>query len=136
MVVLTISPYRGNHQRFFPFAGFLGLTPVVIQGTLKTVMEEDNKPLKASSVFVRVRCYEADISGGAIKGKGMNVLFDAEQELWRKDEGEEFSSLGDFSKAFRIVIPVEANGVTTATFKNFRTWWQVEAGESSFLFIA
>lgn len=82
---------------------------------------------------MRVRCYEADTSGTARKGKkvgsGIHVLFDAVQELWTREEGEEWGTLGDFSAPFRIVVPVGATGVTTATYKNYRTWWQVEAGE-------
>ena len=44
MVVLSLTPYRGNHARFFPHTGFLGVTPVVIQGMVRTALEEDRKP--------------------------------------------------------------------------------------------
>lgn len=138
MVVLTLTPYRGNHTRFFPHAGYLGLTPVVIQGTVRTVVQEDRKPLKARSVVIRVRCYEADISNvaaGKGKKKTPRVLYELSQEVW-SCEGEEWGLLGDWSKAWRLVLPVDAGGVTTSTFKTWRSWWQVEAGElvESFLF--
>lgn len=131
MVALTLSPYRGNHARFFPHAGYLGLTPVVIQGQVRTVLEEDRKPLRAASVCVRVRCYEADVTRAKTKGKGMNVLFDSVQEVW-STEGEEWEDLGEMCAGFRIVVPIDAVGVTTTTFKNYKTWWQVEAGQSEF----
>jgi hypothetical protein len=131
MVVLTLTPYRGNHQRFFPHAGFLGLTPVVIQGTLRTTLEEDRKPLKASSVQVRVRCYEAENTAGKTKGKAMHVLYDMTQEVWSKEEGEAWGDVGDLTRPFRIVLPIDAGGVSTLTFKTYRAWWQVEAGESA-----
>lgn len=134
MVVLTLSPYRGNHARFFPHAGYLGLTPVVIQGQVRTVLEEDRKPLRAASVCVRVRCYEADVTNARTKGKGMNVLFDSVQEVWSKGRGGDWEDLGEMSAGFRIVVPVDAVGVTTTTFKNYKTWWQVEAGELSLAF--
>lgn len=125
MVVLTVSPFRGNHTRFFPFAGYLGLTPVVVQGQVRTMLEEDQLALRSACLCVRIRCYEADLT----RGKRLNVLYEISQELWRKDGEREWGELGDFSSPFRLVIPVDAIGVSTTTFKSFRTWWQVEAGE-------
>ncbi|KAM0749999.1 hypothetical protein T439DRAFT_279869, partial [Meredithblackwellia eburnea MCA 4105] len=129
MVLLTLSPYRGNSARFFPHAGFLGLTPVVIQGTVKTTLEEDRKALRAKSVLIRVRCYEADVSnvpGGRTK-RTPRVVYELCQEVWTKPHGEEWGTLGEWSSTWRVVLPVDAGGVTTNTFKSWKSWWQVEA---------
>ena len=134
MVVLTLMPYRGNHARSFPHAGFLGLTPVVVQGTVRTVLEEDNKPLKASELIVRVRCYETDLGhrsksrGGS--SKATHVIYEQAEVLWQKNATEEWTDLGESQNTFRITVPIDAaNAVSTSTFKNYRSWWQIEAGE-------
>ena len=132
MVVLSLSPYRGNHARFFPHSGFLGVTPVVIQGTVRTSLEEDRRSLKAASVSIRVRCYEADITsvpGTKGKKKAPRVVSELSQEFWRKNDDEEWGTLGNWSAPWRVVLPVDAGGVTTSTFKQWKSWWQVEAGE-------
>ena len=59
MVVLSIAPHRGNSARSFPSTGFLGLTPVTLAGTVRTKVQEDKRVLEASSVVIRVRCYES-----------------------------------------------------------------------------
>lgn len=131
MVVLSLTPYRGNHARFFPHTGFLGVTPVVIQGMVRTALEEDRKPLKAESVSIRVRCYEADISNvPSAKGKNRapRVIYELSQEIWTKAQGQDWSALGEWASSWRVVLPVDAGGVSTSTFKNWKSWWQVEAG--------
>ncbi|KAK4056441.1 hypothetical protein OIO90_002584 [Microbotryomycetes sp. JL221] len=127
MVVLQLQPHRGNHARFFPHAGFLGLTPVVIQGTVKVSFQEDHRPIKASTVLVRVRCYEAEVVGGKTRKRTANVIFEQNQEVWTKQSNETWSDLGEVAKPFRITLGVDAGGVSTCTFKNYRTWWQIEA---------
>lgn len=135
MVVLTLTPYRGNHQRFFPHAGFLGLTPIIVQGSVRTALQEDNKPLKASSIVVRVRCYEVDNSHrpmGKTRRKATHVLYEQLQVVWQKRGDEEWTELGELQRPFRIVVPVDAPGaVSTSTYKTYRSWWQVEAGQSA-----
>lgn len=59
MVVLSITPHRGNNARSFPSTGFLGLTPVTLAGTVRTKVQEDKRVLEASSIVIRVRCYES-----------------------------------------------------------------------------
>lgn len=59
MVNLTLTPHRGNGARTFPSAGYLGLTPVSLAGVVRVKIEEDMKPIQASSLVVRVRCYES-----------------------------------------------------------------------------
>ncbi|KAL8277618.1 hypothetical protein RQP46_010050 [Phenoliferia psychrophenolica] len=130
MVVLTLTPYRGNHARFFPHTGHLGVTPVLLQGVVRTALEEDRKALKASSVSIRVRCYEADVSNvPSTKGKkrAPRVIYELDQEIWRKEDDEEWGTLGNWSMPWRVVLPTDAGGVTTTTLKTWKSWWQVEA---------
>lgn len=58
MVNLTLTPHRGNGARTFPSTGYLGLTPVSLAGLVRVKIEEDMKAIQASSLVVRVRCYE------------------------------------------------------------------------------
>ncbi|KAM0789717.1 hypothetical protein ACM66B_006574 [Microbotryomycetes sp. NB124-2] len=128
MVVLQLQPHRGNHQRFFPHAGFLGLSPVIIQGTVKTSLQEDQRSIKASALVVRVRCYEAQVlPGGKTNKKSVNVLHEERQEVWSKQPDQDWSDLGEVTKPFRITLGVDAGGVSTCTFKNYRAWWSIEA---------
>lgn len=110
----------------------------MVQGTLRTLLDEDRRPLKAASVVVRLRCYEAELSTtGTKKGKQKtHVLYEQVEEVWNKGSTEEgeWGALGDFVTPFRVVLPVDAGGVTTSTFKLFKTWWQLEAGMSSSIF--
>ena len=66
MVVLTLTPHRGNSARSFPYTGYLGLTPVTLAGVVRTKIEEDGQPIEASSVIARVRCYESMGSGSTL----------------------------------------------------------------------
>ena len=66
MVVLTLTPHRGNGARSFPCTGYLGLSPVTVAGVIRTKLEEDRRPIRASSVLVRVRCYESMGSGSTL----------------------------------------------------------------------
>jgi len=154
MVHVSLSPHHGNHLRFFPFAGYLGLTPVVVQGRVRTSLEADRKSVRARSLCVRVRCYEADTSpaagasatlkpstatGTSSSGastsahiptrSAVHVLYEASQEVWRASESDStaYGDLGELSSAFRIVLPVDAVGPSTMQFRHWKVWWQVEA---------
>lgn len=125
MVVVSISPWRGNHVAGFPFAGYLGLSPVIIQGLFRTTLEEDNRPLKASQILVRVRCYEKHKQGPG-KSDRINILYERVQTLWTKPDEVDYEDLGDFASGFRIVLPPNAGGVSPVTFKNYEAYWKVE----------
>ncbi|KAI5476301.1 hypothetical protein MNV49_007872 [Pseudohyphozyma bogoriensis] len=127
MVGLTLTPYRGNHQRFFPCTGALGLTQVIVQGVVRTNVEEDKKLLKASKLIVRLRCYEADSSRRGKRSRELRVLYDQADVIWSKKDHEEWGLLGDLEERFRITVPVSAGGASTCTYKHYRVWWQVEA---------
>lgn len=250
MVKLTITPHRGNGARTFPSTGFLGMTPVTLAGVVRVKIEEDLKTIEASSLVIRVRCYESlgngrdggasststssterrssasaassgyhsssclggnashsssysfsDIfkSGApsssssshtnstASSSKG-RVLYEKSVQMWSppttsmkknqdaststassplssrsssqdttsslppppqqqhaypprsreastcsstSNDTDSYATLGDFTKAWRIVIPVNAveqGAKSTMIFKNWRIWWAVEAG--------
>jgi hypothetical protein len=128
MVVISVTPLRGNHLRFFPHIGYLGLTEVIVQGVVKTVLQEDRRPLKASSVIVRVRCYE-EAAATARRKRSIRVMYEVAQELWKKPPDAEWGTVGDMEERFRLVIPADAPGAATTTYKTFRVWWQIEAGK-------
>lgn len=244
MVKLTLTPHRGNGARTFPSTGYLGMTPVTLAGVVRVKIEEDMKSVEASSLVVRVRCYES-VDGGApvatstsdrtssnaaagpspgyhssnclggpsssnpsgysitdiLRGgsssssasstNGNNakgrVLYEKSVQMWsppstpastsssKPDSAdsstsssrssslerssqqhaypprsreqssssktipsssstqvkEQYSTLGEFTKAWRIVIPVNAiekGAKSTMIYKNWRIWWTVEAG--------
>lgn len=132
MVKIHLDSFRGNHARLYPFIGHLGLDEVIVQGNFRAELEEDGRPIQATSVIVRVRCYEAESTGPNIKRKNMRTIYEreADRPVWIKAEGEQYGDLGNALLPFRITIPTEMDGVSTTTFTNYRTWWQVEAGES------
>ncbi|KNZ54458.1 hypothetical protein VP01_2940g2 [Puccinia sorghi] len=123
MVTITLIPKNGNNTRYFPHSGFLGLSPVLVSGYVQTRLEEDNQPLEASRVIVRIRCYEAigsPISRGAkpeleqpsaasfSKLSNVNVLWQTEQTLWSANQQQQYDLLGDWNATWRLVIPTNA----------------------------
>lgn len=179
MVQLTLQPHKGNNNRFFPHVGYLGLTPVIVQGKVKTqIADNADRPLPAYSLSVRLRCYEdrsrksnyqqqtssssspspsssfsdqastsasataigqATTTATTTSSRTNHVLWETYQEVWNKDsegvqpvDGGEWGLLGDLERNWRLVVPIDAveNGaVSTLSFKHYRIWWQVEAGE-------
>lgn len=228
MVNLTLTPHRGNGARTFPATGYLGLTPVTLAGVVRVKIEEDMKAIEASSLVVRVRCYEniggaaaesktatttrerrasASATGSSSSSSGYHsssclhqssysftdmlkggssssassssssaakgrVLYEKSITMWtppaptppststatstplssrsssleqsphayppRSRESSSstasttYATLGEFTKAWRIVIPTDAvdqGAKSTMIFKNWRIWWAVEAGK-------
>lgn len=131
MVGLSLQPWRGNQLASFPHTGFYGLSPVIIQGLLRTTLEEDNKPVKATEIAVRLRCCE-EYKVGLVKDSITRVLHEQTQVLWTKPEGQDYGEVGDFASAFRIVLPPDAGGTSSVTFVNYRVYWKVQAVVSVF----
>jgi hypothetical protein len=128
MVQLILSTSKGNSSaRHFPFQGYLGLTPVRVEGIVSTRFEEDQKPVLAKSLTVSVRAYEA--RNGRSGGNHSRLLVDYSQTLWRKPDGQDHAELGETDKPFKITLPKRVAGFSTANFLNYRTYWRVEAGE-------
>ena len=131
MVQLALQPHRGNHQRAYPFTGYLGLTPVTLHGILRTTVEEDKLTLDAAAVIVRVVCYEGDISGPGGAATSVRKLYEVSETLWRPPAGQQYAPLGDLEHAWYLTVPVNARqygAVSSLSFKTWRVWWSVEAG--------
>ncbi|KAJ7632449.1 hypothetical protein FB45DRAFT_912462 [Roridomyces roridus] len=116
-----------NTVRSFPYAGFLGLSAVKIDGLVRTKLDADLKPLAAKSITVSVRCYEARL--GRLGVLQSNVLVDYSQVLWSApdDSREEYADIYELELPFRISIPAKVAGFSTASFVSYRCTWRVEA---------
>ncbi|TDL27556.1 hypothetical protein BD410DRAFT_875796 [Rickenella mellea] len=126
MVKLTLHSHRGNsNSRFFPHTGYLALTPVKVEGVVRTKLDDDAKPLQASSLSVSVRCIESRL--GRLGVTNSNVLVEYTQKLWSKPPNVDFAPLGDSEHTFKIIIPAHTPGYSCATFKDYRVYWRVEA---------
>ncbi|THH13843.1 hypothetical protein EW146_g6427 [Bondarzewia mesenterica] len=126
VVVLLSSPQGNTGSRYFPYHGYLGLTPLTVRGIVRTKLDPDGKPLLAKSLTVAVRCYEARTGRrGTIHS---NVLAEYVLELWHAPPASEFAPLADSEHTFRIAIPRDAPGFSTAYFQDYRMFWRVEAG--------
>lgn len=151
MLKLSLAAKQGNGVRYFPHAGYLRLTPLKIEGIVRTKIDEDNKPLLCSNLYVALRCYESRLglglgltsgssgssgSVGAENGTGVgngnpnpNVLFEIVVPLWKAAEGSEHELLGNGEWPFRIIVPPNASPVcSTVHFQEYRVCWRVEAG--------
>ncbi|KAJ7489881.1 hypothetical protein B0H11DRAFT_2010794 [Mycena galericulata] len=127
MVQLLLTSSKGAHGiRYFPYSGFLGLTPLKVDGFVRTKLDADLKALQAKSITISVRCYEARL--GRLGVLHSNVLVDYTQVLWSKpDDGNEYTDIADLELPFHITIPAKVSGFSTASFVSYRCTWRVEA---------
>ncbi|KAH9484049.1 hypothetical protein JR316_0003528 [Psilocybe cubensis] len=126
MVQLILSSAKGNQGlKYFPYVGYLGLTPIRVEGIVRTRLDADLKPLSASSLTVSVRCYESRV--GRINTLQSNVLVDYTQILWSKSDALEHEPISNLEFPFRISIPAKVAGFSTAQFVDYRCVWRVEA---------
>ncbi|KAH9934936.1 uncharacterized protein B0H18DRAFT_1114759 [Fomitopsis serialis] len=128
MVTLSIATARGAPcpSRYFPHSGYLGLTPVRVEGIVRTKLDEDRRPLLAKAISISVRCYEARVS----RSRGTvhtTLLVDHTEVLWTKQPNAEWDEVGDLELPFRITLPKSTAGLSTANFQVYRTFWRVEA---------
>lgn len=127
MVQLSLSTAKGNAgSRAFPFQGYLGLTPVRVDGVVRTRFDEDQKPILAKSISVSVRAYES--RQGRTGSHHSRLLVDYTQTLWRKPDDVPYTELGEFEQPFRITLPKRVAGFSTANYQDYRTYWRLEAG--------
>ncbi|KAG8761739.1 hypothetical protein FRC12_009368 [Ceratobasidium sp. 428] len=126
MVALSMIPARGNAgARFFPHSGHLGLTPVKLEGIVRTRLEEDAKLATASAVTVSLRCYEARIGRvGVVKS---NTIFEQSQTLWSPPAGNAYGPLGAVELPFKLVLPASAAGNSNFNLQEYRVYWRIEA---------
>ncbi|KAF8631440.1 hypothetical protein AX17_005117 [Amanita inopinata Kibby_2008] len=126
MVHLILSSPRGNQGlRYFPYSGYLGLTPVNIEGVIGTKLDSDLKPLQAKSISVSVRCYES--RHGRVNIIQSNILAEYTQVLWSKPDNVDYDAISDLEFPFQITLPVDTAGFSTSVFVDYRCLWRVEA---------
>ncbi|TFK64083.1 hypothetical protein BDN72DRAFT_286614 [Pluteus cervinus] len=126
MVHLVLSSTKGNQGlRYFPHSGYLGLTPVKVEGIVKTKLDDDLKTLQAKSITISVRCYEARL--GRVSVVHSNILVDHTTTLWSKPDDADYAPIGDLEFPFKIVVPTKTAGFSTAVFVDYRCSWRVEA---------
>ncbi|KAF7295079.1 hypothetical protein MIND_01046200 [Mycena indigotica] len=125
MVNVSLVSTKGNHVKWFPYTGLLGLTHLKVEGAVRTRLDADLKPLPASSVIVFVRCYETRI--GLLGVLTSNILVEYSQTLWSAGSTNSYSDIGDLELPFRINIPPDVGGFSTASYASvYKCTWRVE----------
>ncbi|EKM51909.1 uncharacterized protein PHACADRAFT_101605 [Phanerochaete carnosa HHB-10118-sp] len=124
MAHLSLTTVSGNSViRHFPFQGYLGLTPVHIEGIVQIRLEAKQKRIPAKLLTVSVRAYESRRTGNS----QTRVLVDYSQTLWSKPSDQPHAELGDFQSPFKITLPKGVVGFSTVNYQDYRTYWRVEA---------
>lgn len=150
MVKLSLISPKGNQGvRYFPYQGYLGLTPLRFEGraysssppflphytllifvlkVVRTQIEQDGRPILAKDIIVVVRCYES--RHGRLGTVQTNVLYEHSVTLWQKQDTQEWSEVGDSEYPFRFSIPSHIAAPSTALyFQEYRIFWRIEAGK-------
>ncbi|KAH6919042.1 hypothetical protein BKA70DRAFT_1249102 [Coprinopsis sp. MPI-PUGE-AT-0042] len=126
MVQLILSSTKGNQGgKYFPYIGYLGLTPVRVEGIVRTKLDSDLKTLPSKCLTISVRCYESRI--GRVNTLQSNILVDYTQTLWSKADNVDYDQVGVLEFPFRIWIPTQTAGFSTAVFVDYRCTWRIEA---------
>ncbi|KAF8626291.1 hypothetical protein AX15_004962 [Amanita polypyramis BW_CC] len=126
MVHLLLASPKGNQGlRYFPYSGFLALTPVIVTGVVGTRLDVDGKPLRAKSLSVSVRCYES--RQGPLNASQSNLLAEYTQVVWSKPDHVDYESIADMEFPFHVTLPVHITGFSTSVFVDYRCVWRVEA---------
>lgn len=127
MVQLSLTTIKGNAgTRHFPFQGYLGLTPIRVEGIARTRFDEDLKPVLAKSLTVSIRAYESRQT--RMGGVHTRLLADYSHTLWKKPDGQSYAEIGEFESTFKITLPKRVAGFSTANYQDYRTYWKIEAG--------
>jgi len=124
MVSLSLASRHGG-TRSFPHAGYLALTPLKIEGVVRTRLDDDKKPLHAVDIHVALRCYEARVGPAGILHS--RLLVDHSVALWSKPQDEPWAEIGDGDWPFKLSLPPRLAGHSTASFHDYRVFWRVEA---------
>ncbi|KAG1782807.1 hypothetical protein EV702DRAFT_1066912 [Suillus placidus] len=127
MVKLTLLSPKGNHGvRFFPYSGYLGLTPLKFEGVVRTEIEQDGKHLSAKDITVFVRCYE--FRHGRLGTVQTKILTEHSVTLWKKPDSQDWAEIGNVEYPFRLSMPLHTTGPSTALyFQEYRICWRIEA---------
>ncbi|EGG04694.1 uncharacterized protein MELLADRAFT_108249 [Melampsora larici-populina 98AG31] len=151
MVEISLIPRRGKCATFFPHAGYLGISPVFVEGQIRAHEHPQEKEVvKALQISIRLRCYE---EAGLLnhispqrqetssihptdrsRSKTTPVLWETSEVVWRASQADsmgcgssDYIKVGDFEAKWKLVIPASPSIAGAMTFKDWRTWWQVEA---------
>ncbi|RDX48331.1 hypothetical protein OH76DRAFT_1352532 [Lentinus brumalis] len=126
MVHLVLSTTRGNSgNRFFPHQGYLGLTPVRVEGIVRTRFDEDRKPIPAKSLSVSIRCYQSRLTRS--RSFRLSLVVDHTDVLWLKPPDKDYSDIGELEFPFKITLPKRTPGFSTANYQDYRVFWRLEA---------
>lgn len=112
-------------------AGYLALSTVQLAGTFHARRPPLSDPLLVKSITVRLRCYEYR-TAGVFAHAAENILFEAEQILFRPRDGNAYQQLetDTFESVFKLEVPVRSDAKrlpSSATFKEWKVVWKLEA---------
>ncbi|KAI0670567.1 hypothetical protein C8Q78DRAFT_975530 [Trametes maxima] len=126
MVHLVLSTTRGNSgNRFFPHQGYLGLTPVRVEGVVRTRLDEDGKPIPARALSISVRCYQSRLTRS--RTFRSTLVVDHTDVLWVKPQDKEYADVAELDFPFKLTLPKRTPGFSTANYQDYRVFWRLEA---------
>ncbi|KAH9854019.1 hypothetical protein C2E23DRAFT_902390 [Lenzites betulinus] len=126
MVHLVLSTTRGNSgNRYFPHQGYLGLTPVRVEGVVRTKLDEDGKPVPARALSVSVRCYQSRLTRS--RTFRSTLLVDHTDVLWVKPADKDYADVAEMDFPFKLTLPKRTPGFSTANYQDYRIFWRLEA---------
>ena len=146
MVHLVLSTTRGNGgTRYFPHQGYLGLTPVRVEGStslplvvpapradppsvVRTKLDEDGRPIPARSLSISIRCYQSRLTRS--RAMRSTLVVDHTDVLWVKPPSREYADVGELEFPFKLTLPKRTPGFSTANYQDYRVFWRLEASES------
>ncbi|KIM31021.1 hypothetical protein M408DRAFT_274309 [Serendipita vermifera MAFF 305830] len=125
MVQISIQALKNlnNGGRSYPHSGYLGLTKLLVEGVVRTRVEEDRKLMAATSITISVKCYEARTK---LTYSKINTLVDATTVLWTSP-AQECTDIGDMDLPFRITVPPSVSGYSNLSFPEYKVFWRLEA---------
>ncbi|KAJ2922470.1 hypothetical protein H1R20_g14617, partial [Candolleomyces eurysporus] len=98
----------------------------MVPSVVRTKLDADLKLLPCTSLTISVRCYEHRI--GRVNVTNSKLLVDYTQVLWSKPDDVDYEPIGVLEYPFRITLPSNVAGFSTAVFVDYRCTWRVEAG--------
>ncbi|KAH9901201.1 hypothetical protein C8Q73DRAFT_637542 [Cubamyces lactineus] len=126
MVHLVLSTTRGNSgNRYFPHQGYLGLTPVRVEGVVRTKLDEDGKPIPARALSISIRCYQSRLTRS--RSIRSTLVVDHTDVLWVKPQDREYADVAELEFPFKLTLPKRTPGFSTANYQDYRVFWRLEA---------
>ncbi|KAI0781125.1 hypothetical protein BD413DRAFT_463284 [Trametes elegans] len=126
MVHIVLSTTRGNSgNRYFPHQGYLGLTPVRVEGVVRTKLDEDGKPIPARALSISVRCYQSRLTRS--RTFRSTLVADHTDVLWVKPPDKDYADVAELEFPFKLTLPKRTPGFSTANYQDYRIFWRLEA---------